>query len=84
MRETHTKELEIKRVTGTDVYLGLCPFHEEKTPSFIIRDVIGGGVIPKAERPLFCPGVLYHCLGCGAKGNAFDLRDIYGIETKIV
>lgn len=34
--------------------IGLCPFHEEDTPSFNAN--LENGV--------------YHCFGCGAKGNA--------------
>jgi hypothetical protein len=34
----------------------LCPFHEEKTPSFYINDKKG----------------FFHCFGCGAHGDAID------------
>src|SRR5579871_6927926 len=36
--------------------VGLCPFHNEKTPSFSVN----------AERGFF------HCFGCGAGGSVFD------------
>jgi DNA primase len=37
-------------------YVGLCPFHDEKTPSFSVN----------AERGFF------HCFGCGVGGTVFD------------
>jgi DNA primase len=41
---------------SSDKYLALCPFHNEKTPSFHIDD--------QKE--------FYHCFGCGAHGNIFN------------
>lgn len=46
--------IELKR-SGTS-YKGLCPFHEEKTPSFIIQR----------------GDTHYHCFGCGAHGDAIQ------------
>jgi len=46
--------LHLKR-TGTS-YVGLCPFHREKTPSFHVSE----------DKQLF------YCFGCGTSGNIFD------------
>jgi len=49
---------------------GLCPFHDERTPSFSIFTGKDG-----VER--------FHCFGCGEKGDAIDfVRAIKGVETK--
>jgi DNA primase len=63
-------------------WVGLCPFHDERTPSFSVS----------AERGL------YHCFGCGASGDAISfvrqtealdfaeavefLGDRYGVELR--
>lgn len=72
------KKVPLARKSGG--YFGLCPFHEEKTPSFSVND---------ARK-------FYHCFGCGAHGDivtfvaetsgfsasqaAIKLAEDYGIE----
>ena len=46
-------EIELKR-RGIN-YFGVCPFHDENTPSF--------SVSPSKQ--------IYHCFGCGNGGNVF-------------
>ncbi|USO02803.1 MAG: DNA primase [Alphaproteobacteria bacterium] len=56
-------KIRLSAIIGKDVklklngheYLGCCPFHKEKTPSFRVNDKKG----------------LYYCFGCQVKGNAF-------------
>lgn len=62
--ETFKARLPIADIVGRQVRLvrrgnrhqGLCPFHQEKTPSFYVFEDQGN----------------YHCFGCGAHGNAID------------
>ncbi len=44
------------RPAGGGRLKGLCPFHDEKTPSFTVNTAIG----------------YYHCFGCGVHGDSFD------------
>lgn len=41
------------KIAGNNVYKGLCPFHNEKTPSFTVSEDFQS----------------YKCFGCGAKGD---------------
>ena len=41
-------------------YHGLCPFHREKTPSFIVDE----------------KGGFFHCLGCGVSGNTANFQEM--------
>ena len=44
---------KVKLVRKGREYGGLCPFHNEKTPSFTVNEAKG----------------FYHCFGCGAHGD---------------
>lgn len=56
--------VSLKR-SGTGRYVGLCPFHSEKTPSFSVD----------------ATNQLYYCFGCGAGGNVFTFLQNYNNET---
>ncbi|MBA3421710.1 MAG: DNA primase [Thermoleophilaceae bacterium] len=54
---------DLRRV-GTR-HVGLCPFHDERTPSFSVNAEHG----------------LYHCFGCGASGDAISfVRETEGLD----
>lgn len=44
------------RSAGVGSFKGLCPFHDERTPSFHIRPAVG----------------TYHCFGCGEHGDVIS------------
>lgn len=48
------QKVKLKRVSGG--FMGCCPLHHEKTPSFHVSDQRG----------------TYKCFGCGAQGDHFD------------
>lgn len=69
------RKTDIVQVVGSYVVLkklgrhhkGLCPFHSEKTPSFMVNEEMG----------------LYKCFGCGAGGDVIKfLMEIEGIEFR--
>ena len=67
------EQVDIVELIGTHVGLkrsgkqfkGLCPFHDEKTPSFYVDPVRGS----------------FKCFGCGAWGDAFDfIQRVEGVS----
>jgi DNA primase len=57
---------DLKR-TGANAYSGLCPFHDERTPSFSIN-------------PL---KKVYYCFGCQAQGDLFSfVMETEGVDFK--
>lgn len=69
------RKIDIVEVIGSYVALkkigrhhkGLCPFHSEKTPSFMVNEEMG----------------LYKCFGCGVGGDVINfLMEIEGIDFR--
>jgi DNA primase len=57
--------VRLKRVGGTGRHIGLCPFHQEKTPSF--------GVVQSRQ--------FYKCFGCGVGGDVIKfVQEIEGLS----
>ncbi|BBK29644.1 DNA primase [Stella humosa] len=53
---TETVGRRVRLIRAGTVHKGLCPFHQEKSPSFTVDERRG----------------TFHCFGCGAHGNAID------------
>ncbi|NSM56962.1 DNA primase [Wolbachia endosymbiont of Atemnus politus] len=47
---------KVRLIKRGDSFVGLCPFHNEKTPSFSVSNTKG----------------LYYCFGCSAHGDVFE------------
>ena len=47
-------------------YAGLCPFHDDRTPSLSVSDNARGGNVG-----------LFHCFACGASGDVFEFVQRY-------
>ena len=57
---------ELRRA-GASEWVGLCPFHEERSPSF--------GVNPDDK--------VYHCFGCQASGDVFTfVQETEGVDFR--
>src|SRR6202166_4512318 len=56
--------VRLKRLGATGRYVGLCPFHQEKTPSFNVNQT----------------RQFYKCFGCGKGGDVFRfLMEVDGL-----
>lgn len=58
-------KLKRSRKNRTDEYAALCPFHNERTPSFTVSET----------------KQIFQCLGCGARGNVVSfIREYMGLN----
>ncbi len=51
-----------------NIYMGVCPFHDERSPSFALypRGFVKGGEAQEHAS--------FYCFGCGATGDIFEFR----------
>jgi DNA primase len=62
-----SKRTELKRSMG-NIFVGRCPFHEEKTPSFTVNII----------------NDTFHCFGCGVSGDWDDFSALeFDMPTKV-
>ncbi|MCA4774716.1 DNA primase [Wolbachia endosymbiont of Mansonella ozzardi] len=60
---------KVRLIKSGDNFVGLCPFHNEKTPSFFVNNTRGS----------------YHCFGCLAHGDVFEfISQTEGLSFKEV
>ena len=55
------EHVRLKKLGGSGRYVGLCPFHQEKTPSFSVH----------------AGHQYYKCFGCGVGGDVFKFCLLY-------
>ena len=67
LSEVVGRKVSLKRRSGAE-YAGLCPFHNEKTPSFTVNDKKG----------------FFYCFGCHEKGNRPELAEKEKAEIAVI
>jgi hypothetical protein len=65
IEEVIGRKIKLSARSGRREYVGLCPFHNEKTPSFTVA----------AKKKFF------HCFGCGHHGDAIDFLMLTSMLT---
>ena len=55
-----SKEVDLKKTDSSELYKGLCPFHNEKTASFVVSSEKG----------------MFYCFGCGKGGDAQSFKEL--------
>ena len=58
---------KLRKGKNQEYYYSLCPFHNEKTPSFLVLPTINA----------------YHCMGCGAQGKPLNFIQEYHVDKPI-
>jgi DNA primase len=62
-----SKRTELKRSRG-NIFVGLCPFHKEQTPSFTVNIITDK----------------FHCFGCGVSGNSDEFSALeFGMPSDV-
>lgn len=65
IHEVASRSIELRQYGNK--YVGICPFHNEKTPSFY----------------LYTESNTYHCFGCGKHGDVINLTmELNGVDFK--
>ena len=72
-----SNHIRLKRVGSK--YQGLCPFHNEKTPSFVVYPV--GTVSQDGVKQNYAS---FNCFGCGHGGDVIEFKKLQdGLKTRL-